>query len=70
MFTERGFDATTIEQIAAAACVSELAACRAACDRWAARAGSELAVYLDAALTALPAGFAAGEIEVGAPSAD
>jgi len=70
MFTERGFDATTIEQIAAEACVSELAAGRGACDRWAARAGSDLTAYLDAALTALAAGFAAGEIEAGARPAD
>jgi hypothetical protein len=49
MFTERGFDATTIEQTAAEACVSELAAGRGAWDRWAARAGSDLTAYLDAA---------------------
>ncbi len=35
-----------------------LAACRAAYDRWAARADSDLTVYLDATLTALAAGFA------------
>jgi mycofactocin system transcriptional regulator len=35
-----------------------LAACRAAYDRWAARADNDLTVYLDAALTALAAGFA------------
>ena len=35
-----------------------LAACRAAYDRWSARADSDLTVYLDAALTALAAGFA------------
>ncbi|HEY1702759.1 MAG TPA: mycofactocin system transcriptional regulator [Trebonia sp.] len=35
-----------------------LAACRAAYDRWAARADADLTVYLDAALTALAAGFA------------
>jgi mycofactocin system transcriptional regulator len=34
-----------------------LAACRAAYDRWSARADSDLTVYLDAALTALTAGF-------------
>ena len=35
-----------------------LAACRAAFDRWAARADADLVVYLDAALGALQAGFA------------
>ena len=35
-----------------------LAVCRAAYDRWAARADNDLTVYLDAALTALSAGFA------------
>jgi TetR/AcrR family transcriptional regulator, regulator of mycofactocin system len=35
-----------------------LAACRAAYDRWAARADNDLTVYLDAALIALAAGFA------------
>jgi mycofactocin system transcriptional regulator len=35
-----------------------LATCRAAYDRWAARADADLIVYLDAALTALAAGFA------------
>jgi mycofactocin system transcriptional regulator len=34
-----------------------LAACRAAYDRWAARADADLTVYLDAALRALAAGF-------------
>lgn len=34
-----------------------LAACRAAYDRWAARADADLTVYLDAALRALSAGF-------------
>jgi TetR/AcrR family transcriptional regulator, regulator of mycofactocin system len=34
-----------------------LAACRAAFDRWVARADANLAVYLDAALAALAAGF-------------
>ena len=34
-----------------------LAACRAAYDRWAARADADLTVYLDAALAALGAGF-------------
>jgi TetR/AcrR family transcriptional regulator, regulator of mycofactocin system len=37
-----------------------LAACRAAYDRWTARADAELTVYLDAALRALAAGFADG----------
>jgi TetR/AcrR family transcriptional regulator, regulator of mycofactocin system len=37
-----------------------LAACRAAYDRWAARADSDLTVYLDAALRALAAGFSDG----------
>lgn len=35
-----------------------LAACRAAYDRWVARADADLTVYLDAALQALAAGFA------------
>jgi TetR/AcrR family transcriptional regulator, regulator of mycofactocin system len=35
-----------------------LAVCRAAYDRWSARADTDLTVYLDAALTALAAGFA------------
>ena len=34
-----------------------LAACRAAYDRWAVKADTDLTVYLDAALTALAAGF-------------
>lgn len=38
-----------------------LATCRAAYDRWAARADADLTVYLDAALTALAAGFAPGQ---------
>jgi mycofactocin system transcriptional regulator len=37
---------------------SVLAVCRAAFDRWAARADADLSVYLDAALRALAAGFA------------
>jgi mycofactocin system transcriptional regulator len=37
---------------------SVLAACRAAYDRWSARADADLTLYLDAALTALAAGFA------------
>lgn len=36
---------------------STLAACRAAYDRWVARADSDLTVYLDAAITALATGF-------------
>ena len=36
---------------------SVLAACRAAYDRWSARADADLTVYLDAALTALATGF-------------
>jgi len=35
-----------------------LAACRAAYDRWSARADADLTIYLDAALSALAAGFA------------
>jgi TetR/AcrR family transcriptional regulator, regulator of mycofactocin system len=35
-----------------------LAACRAAYDRWSARADDDLTIYLDAALSALSAGFA------------
>lgn len=47
-----------------------LAVCRAAYDRWSARADSDLTVYLDAALTALAAGFAPDAIkEVHFPSA-
>ncbi len=37
---------------------STLAACRAAYERWSARADGDLTVYLDAALSALSAGFA------------
>jgi TetR/AcrR family transcriptional regulator, regulator of mycofactocin system len=37
-----------------------LATCRAAYERWAARADADLVVYLDAALRALAAGFADG----------
>ena len=40
-----------------------LAACRAAYDRWSARADGDLTVYLDAALTALSAGFTATAME-------
>jgi mycofactocin system transcriptional regulator len=39
-----------------------LAACRAAYDRWSDRADSDLPAYLDAALTALAAGFAPASI--------
>jgi TetR/AcrR family transcriptional regulator, regulator of mycofactocin system len=42
---------------------STLAACRAAYDRWSARADGDLPVYLDAALTALTSGFAAAAME-------
>jgi mycofactocin system transcriptional regulator len=38
-----------------------LAVCRAAYDRWSARADDDLTVYLDVALTALSAGFALHE---------
>jgi TetR/AcrR family transcriptional regulator, regulator of mycofactocin system len=41
---------------------SVLAVCRAAYDRWSARADADLTGYLDAALTALEAGFAPGAI--------
>jgi MftR C-terminal domain len=47
-----------------------LAVCRAAYDRWSARADTDLTVYLDAALTALAAGFAADKIKAGMPKAD
>lgn len=39
-----------------------LATCRAAYDRWAARADSDLTVYLDAALSALASGFSVPHI--------
>jgi mycofactocin system transcriptional regulator len=42
---------------------STLAACRAAYDRWSARADGDLTVYLDAALTALAGGFTATAME-------
>jgi mycofactocin system transcriptional regulator len=42
---------------------STLAACRAAYDRWSARADGDLTVYLDAALTALAGGFSGPAIE-------
>jgi mycofactocin system transcriptional regulator len=44
-----------------------LAACRAAYDRWAARADSALTVYLDAVLRALAAGFAPEATPPGLP---
>jgi mycofactocin system transcriptional regulator len=44
-----------------------LASCRAAYDRWVARADTNLTVYLDAALTALAAGFA-DSVLTGEPS--
>ena len=47
---------------------STLAACRAAYDRWSARADADLTVYLDAALTALATGFAAGGPAFAEPS--
>jgi mycofactocin system transcriptional regulator len=43
-----------------------LAACRAAYDRWSARADADLTVYLDAALAALSAGFAADVLKASA----
>jgi hypothetical protein len=49
---------------------SVLAACRAAYDRWSDRADADLTVYLDAALTALAAGFDAGRMEPARPAAD
>jgi TetR/AcrR family transcriptional regulator, regulator of mycofactocin system len=42
-----------------------LAACRAAYDRWSARADADLTVYLDAALSALGAGFAPAALAAG-----
>ncbi|MGH3277416.1 MAG: hypothetical protein ACRDNZ_24205, partial [Streptosporangiaceae bacterium] len=39
-----------------------LAACRAAYDRWSARADADLTFYLDAALAALAAGFEPAQI--------
>jgi hypothetical protein len=44
---------------------SVLAACRAAYDRWSARADADLTIYLDAALTALGAGFASDQDKAG-----
>ena len=49
---------------------STLAACRAAYDRWSARADADLTVYLDAALAALATGFAPGGPEFAEPSPD
>ncbi len=48
---------------------SALAACRAAYDRWSARADDDLTIYLDAALTALAAGFDPDRIKRAAASA-
>jgi mycofactocin system transcriptional regulator len=45
-----------------------LAACRAAYDRWTARADADLTVYLDAALSALAAGFTPGALAAGEPA--
>jgi TetR/AcrR family transcriptional regulator, regulator of mycofactocin system len=47
-----------------------LAACRAAYDRWSARADDDLTTYLDAALTALAAGFAPEAIRQAVAAAD
>lgn len=47
-----------------------LAVCLAAYDRWAARADNDLTVYLDAALTALAAGFAPDTMRWPAPAQD
>ncbi len=49
---------------------SVLAACRAAYDRWSARADADLTRYLDAALTALAAGFAPDRIAQAMAAAD
>ena len=46
-----------------------LAACRAAYDRWSARADADLTVYLDAALNALASGFAPESIRQATASA-
>jgi mycofactocin system transcriptional regulator len=51
-----GHPAGSLYPLAVGRCV--LAACRAAFDRWSARADADLTVYLDAALRALAAGFA------------
>jgi mycofactocin system transcriptional regulator len=47
-----------------------LAVCRAAYDRWSARADNDLTVYLDGALTALAAGFAPDAVTAILPPAD
>lgn len=44
-----------------------LAACRAAYDRWSVRADADLTLYLDAALTALAAGFAPDALRAAPP---
>jgi mycofactocin system transcriptional regulator len=44
-----------------------LAACRAAYDRWSARADNDLPLYLDAALTALASGFDPAALRAAAP---
>jgi mycofactocin system transcriptional regulator len=51
----RGLDGDSLYPLAVGR--ATLAACRAAYDRWAARADADLTVYLDAALRALTAGF-------------
>jgi mycofactocin system transcriptional regulator len=56
-----GQPAGSLYPLAIGRCV--LAACRAAYDRWSARADADLTLYLDAALTALAAGFAPGLIK-------
>jgi len=45
-----------------------LAACRAAYDRWSARADGDLTAYLGLALTALSAGFATDQIKAASPA--
>ncbi|HEY2287223.1 MAG TPA: mycofactocin system transcriptional regulator [Streptosporangiaceae bacterium] len=45
-----------------------LAACRAAYDRWSARADADLTFYLDAALAALAAGFEPAVLRASAPA--
>jgi mycofactocin system transcriptional regulator len=47
-----------------------LAACRAAYDRWSARADADLTIYLDAALSALSAGFAPAVLTAGEQGLD
>jgi TetR/AcrR family transcriptional regulator, regulator of mycofactocin system len=47
-----------------------LAACRAAYDRWSARADADLTVYLDAALSVLSAGFAPAALTAGEQGLD